>query len=937
MADPWAEFRTPEANAAALVRNDPAPVTTQRAPVPSTSRTWGDAEAEQAGLYEPSSPQADPWAAFRQQPPQQSYQQQGPNGVPRLMVSPVNERFVPIDEPANGDELRRGLEQRAAEMTMGTRQNPITQQATGFENIRAAASQGTNPNVERYDGNLISNEAFESETGEVLYRDPADGKLKQTDTATQVAIRDPRDGNVKIFSRTPETDEGNAVGLSRVLVSGMATGAPTARLNAAVKPLQSVGNPVIESAGRLGLDVPRAISSDNTIIQRAGQGIRNIPIVGDSIPRATQSLTEGLGRSVSSSADSFGAGSGPNVASRIGRNIQAAGESEAANAANAARRSDQIVAGAWERNQENAISSIAAREGATLTTATRAVGNMSPQEMGATLIARLRTGEQEARQLKESLYGVAGNSDASISAGAVREVRGRIAQTLENDGWRIEPVLTPAASRMMDELTNLSNLQIPNRAVGARLPSSGEGEIAAINMHGIESTRKVLNRLSQAATNDADRAAARHIIRGFDDWLSESFDNALFSGSDEALDAYRSARTANADWRTRFGFNARDDADRIVNQIVTGAVTPQEVSNWIVGATKVGSKGVSSRLLTRIAEATGGDPEAAAAIRSGIWNRLTSATDGVDAKASGKVANDIAEFLNGSGSDVANRLFDPVQRRLMAAYGDTLRRGTEARNIVAEVGENTKPSAMSVGPGPMEQLAASVLGKSGKTDEALFSAIDAYAKSGGRGDIVTLSGILKAIPQSDRGDLAGAIVRKLGVSPRTGEFSPDVFASQWKSYTPQAKALLFGNAGPQRQALDDILIISERLKRVGQRFGNPSGTAQNVNMLAMASAAIAAPLTTMVSAVGGAALAKILSSPAGAASAAQWTRAYAAFAAQRNFRTIAALQIASRNLANTAEGVGVTVLPGEFLKAIQSPMKSAPEEEQPPVPRGPGQ
>jgi hypothetical protein len=158
------------------------------------------------------------------------------------------------------------------------------------------------------------------------------------------------------------------------------------------------------------------------------------------------------------------------------------------------------------------------------------------------------------------------------------------------------------------------------------------------------------------------------------------------------LQSYRAARAANTEWRQRFGFNERDDADRIVNRIVTGEVTPQEVSNYIVGASKVGAKGVSSRLLTRLAEATGNDPEALQAIRGGVWNRLSQTTEGTAAKPPAKVIDDINEFLQGSGRDVATRLFTPEQQGVMRAYADTLRRGGQARETLEEVAKNTKPA-----------------------------------------------------------------------------------------------------------------------------------------------------------------------------------------------------------------------------------------------------
>jgi hypothetical protein len=215
------------------------------------------------------------------------------------------------------------------------------------------------------------------------------------------------------------------------------------------------------------------------------------------------------------------------------------------------------------------------------------------------------------------------------------------------------------------------------------------------------------------------------------------------------------ARAANTEWRQRFGFNARDDADKIVNKIVTGEVTPQEAANYIVGASKVGAKGVSSRLLTRLAEATGNDPEALQAIRGGVWNRLSQATEGTAAKPAAKVADDIGEFLNGSGRDVATRLFTPEQQGVMRAYAETLRRGGQARETLAEAAKNSKPSASSPQIGQMEELANAVLGKGGKSDEALFNAIDNYAKSGSRADVKTLADIVRNISRAEPGGFGG--------------------------------------------------------------------------------------------------------------------------------------------------------------------------------------
>lgn len=829
---------------------------------------------------------------------------------------------------------RAPIPQGATHITVGGTQAggaPASQPAdnfaqilTDFQNQGAAAGQRTTPNIAAQSKNLISDNVQEGDDGNAYFVDPASGKVQPTDSNKHVMLRDPADGKLKVFARTDDTNEGVLSASGRLLGTGLATGAPVTRaVGPAVEAVQAPGSQVVEASRRLGVDVPRAIASDSTAVQRIGQGIRNIPVVGDAIPRATQQLTDNLGETVQRVAGEFGQGSGPNVAHRVGNVIGGAADSETQAATAAARRADETALSSWEATHGKVNQLLDATDTQALQSARQAVGDLSPQDMGQTLIDRLRAGEQTAKARKEELYGIAGQSEASIEAGAARNAVSRVAQTLENEGIAVDPVLTPVASRMFDEVRKLGELRNPNKAVGARPPAFGDEQIAAISIQGIERTRKVLNFLRKGATNDADRSAARSVIREFDKWLDDAFDNALFSGSDEALNAIKSARKANTEWRSRF-FNTTDDAGKIINKIATGEVTPQEVANWVIGASKVGAKGVSSRFLTHLAEVTGNDPQALQAIRGGIWNRLSQSTTGVDAKAGVKAANEIGEFLNGSGRDIANRLFTPEQRGIMKAYADTVRSTSAQREALPALAKASKPAPTEVGIGPMQELADTVLGRNGRTDEALFAAINSYAKSGGRGDVHTLARLIKAIPQQDRGDLAGAIIRQVGASPRTGEFSPDVFVSQWRSYTPQAKALLFGNAGAHRQALDDIMAVSERMKQIGSRFGNPSGTAQNRNIFAMGAGAIAAPLTTLTAAVGGGVAARLLAAPAGASSVAKWTRAYSALRMAPTAQRLAAFEMASRNLANTA---GSNVTTADFLRALQGPVQGRTEDE----------
>ncbi|WP_339467857.1 hypothetical protein, partial [Pseudomonas lurida] len=174
-------------------------------------------------------------------------------------------------------------------------------------------------------------------------------------------------------------------------------------------------------------------------------------------------------------------------------------------------------------------------------------------------------------------YDQAGRADASVRLDAVQGVRNNVVSALEDAGIVIDPQLTPAANRMLDELQRLSQLNIPNRAQIARPAAQGD-DLVGVTVQGIEQARKRLVSLRSAASNDSDRRAARMVMDRFDQWQSDAFENALIAGDDAALRAFRDARAANTQWRQRF-FSDENDAGRFINRIVTGEVTPQEVAN----------------------------------------------------------------------------------------------------------------------------------------------------------------------------------------------------------------------------------------------------------------------------------------------------------------------------------------------------------------------
>jgi hypothetical protein len=356
----------------------------------------------------------------------------------------------------------------------------------------------------------------------------------------------------------------------------------------------------------------------------------------------------------------------------------------------------------------------------------------------------------------------------------------------------------------------------------------------------------------------------------------------------------------------RFGYNGRTEGENFINDIVTGDVTPNQLSEKLIGA-RPGEKGISSQLVEGIAGATGNDPTAQQAMRGAIWNRLRGAAEGETARSPEKVASDVYRFIDGPGRDVARRLYSPAEHGVLRNYADVVRQSAQARGAAEEIAKNTRPVPVGVERSPIEELANRVLGSGRqKSDEGLFDAINAYAKSGNRADVRTLAGLLGGMTRKQRADLRSALIRNIGQSP-TGEFSLPQFVKDWNGYSDRGRSLLFGSAdGPYRKSLDDIATIAARYRDVGRKFGNPSGSGVYGTITAFAGLALTNPLMAIKAAgLGGAGwtVSKILASPVGAAKMSRMMKVADVVSRSTKGQGAVALRTATTDFVNTLDAL----------------------------------
>jgi hypothetical protein len=170
--------------------------------------------------------------------------------------------------------------------------------------------------------------------------------------------------------------------------------------------------------------------------------------------------------------------------------------------------------------------------------------------------------------------------------------------------------------------------------------------------------------LGQRMFTPQERAAMRaHAqgVRGLDDAI-------------EALPATQRAAQARNAYQQVFGGEGLSGAPATAfRRIVEGKATPEETANALFKVIGAGNPGNVARVLQAIERIVGPDSETMAAIRQGVWQKLTQAAAGKDQPGAQKAMQAINEFLHGTGKTIAEQLYSPKELALMERYANALK------------------------------------------------------------------------------------------------------------------------------------------------------------------------------------------------------------------------------------------------------------------------
>ncbi len=290
------------------------------------------------------------------------------------------------------------------------------------------------------------------------------------------------------------------------------------------------------------------------------------------------------------------------------------------------------------------------------------------------VISGVRSEAGKAKQAYNAAYENAYAQPGGVNAVVFDGMSLRIRNELTN---RTNPIEiyenTPAARQALNIIDEASSLRAPkNLADPGGHPSSTN--ILEVSLRGAEQVRKRLVATARSAANPEDRRAVSEIIRKYDNEIVKSADDGLFSGSDKAIEALKTARGMYADYAKMFKVNGKgDDVGRAINRIVETDAQASEVANLLFGKASVGEKGVSIRVADRLNKIFGPGSEEMAAIKQGLWNRLTSKPDGVEDFGPQALGNRIMKFLNGDGRELASRIYTPEELDTMRRFASSLR------------------------------------------------------------------------------------------------------------------------------------------------------------------------------------------------------------------------------------------------------------------------
>lgn len=200
---------------------------------------------------------------------------------------------------------------------------------------------------------------------------------------------------------------------------------------------------------------------------------------------------------------------------------------------------------------------------------------------------------QRAREVANdevnALYDEARSTRAGIKAGQMREFVPMAKKSLET--YDVEGM--PGIKRRLNELEKIQ--QMP-------------GDVT-VKLDALEKWRSRLNEKKTPVKTDAEKSALG-ILRGqLDNFVTSKFNADMISGDPSAISKWRNARGAFRHMKETF------DANKTIRELARNEADPEEMRQWIFGASSVGGKKMAGDTVRRLKDIVGEDSPQFRALR----------------------------------------------------------------------------------------------------------------------------------------------------------------------------------------------------------------------------------------------------------------------------------------------------------------------------------
>lgn len=278
-----------------------------------------------------------------------------------------------------------------------------------------------------------------------------------------------------------------------------------------------------------------------------------------------------------------------------------------------------------------------------------------------TLAERTQNAAQAQARAVDAAYKAAGEKTATLTGESLKGMRSDIIRSLRNPeaGVVVSEKLTPATVDALGRLKKLVTIQ--------------GGRIKSMDLKRIETYRRELNSLIDAAANPTDKRNVVLIKKSLDDWLENAVDRGLFQGDQETLALLKQARNERSTYGRLFeGRDASKDVQNVLNKITDGEVTNVEMANWLYGNARLGQTGRNVRLVRQFKDIHGTDSAEWGLLREGAFVRALYGNKTAQQIGRQQIKSNLDEALGPNSREYLKELFSPDEIKMLERFRDAI-------------------------------------------------------------------------------------------------------------------------------------------------------------------------------------------------------------------------------------------------------------------------